>query len=91
MNASVSLKKTMYAATALAVVLAGSYAWAGKAAVRQLVQKPTTEMKWEEFYPGGPVESFVTGNKMSKVEELPVGEAQMLLGLEGAEAAGNGA
>ncbi|HEY8207030.1 MAG TPA: DUF4437 domain-containing protein [Myxococcaceae bacterium] len=63
---NVSLKKSMYAAAALTVVLAGSYAWAGKAAVRQLIQRPSAEMKWEEFYPGGPVESFVVGAKDAK-------------------------
>lgn len=66
MNVTVSMKKAMYTVGALAVVLGTSYAWAGKAAVRQLVQKPSADLKWEEFYPGGPVESFITGSKDSK-------------------------
>jgi hypothetical protein len=50
-----------------AVVLGTSYAWAGKGgAVRQLVQRPSAELKWEEFFPGGPLESFVTGSKEAK-------------------------
>jgi hypothetical protein len=30
------------------------------------VQVPSAELKWEEFYPGGPVESFVIGSKEAK-------------------------
>jgi quercetin dioxygenase-like cupin family protein len=30
------------------------------------VQRPAADMKWEEFYPGGPVESFVVGAKDAK-------------------------
>jgi len=30
------------------------------------VQLPSAELKWEEFYPGGPVESFVIGSKDAK-------------------------
>ena len=30
------------------------------------VQLPAGELKWEEFYPGGPVESFVVGAKDAK-------------------------
>ena len=36
----------------------------GRAAA--FVQLPAGEMKWEEFYPGGPVESFVVGSKDAK-------------------------
>ncbi|HZN91914.1 MAG TPA: hypothetical protein VFB81_04395, partial [Myxococcales bacterium] len=61
-----NVRKTMWAVGALAVVLGASYAWAGKDMARQLVQKPAAEMKWEEFYPGGPVETFVTGSKDAK-------------------------
>jgi len=56
----------MCAVGALAVVLGASYAWAGKEMARQLVQRPAAELKWEEFYPGGPLESFVTGSKDGK-------------------------
>jgi hypothetical protein len=30
------------------------------------VQLPAAELKWEEFYPGGPVESFIVGSKEAK-------------------------
>ena len=30
------------------------------------VQLPSEELKWEEFYPGGPVESFIVGSKEAK-------------------------
>jgi quercetin dioxygenase-like cupin family protein len=37
-----------------------------KGAAAPFVQLPSTELKWEEFYPGGPVESFVVGSKEAK-------------------------
>jgi len=58
--------KAVSVVAGLAVVVAASYAWAGKATPRQLVQRPAGEQKWEEFFPGGPVESFITGTKESK-------------------------
>jgi hypothetical protein len=36
------------------------------AAPGAFVQTPSAELKWEEFYPGGPVESFVVGSKEAK-------------------------
>ena len=38
----------------------------GAAAATPFVQVPSAELKWEEFYPGGPVESFVIGSKEAK-------------------------
>jgi hypothetical protein len=38
----------------------------GAAAPSPFVQMPSAELKWEEFYPGGPVESFVVGSKDAK-------------------------
>ena len=35
-------------------------------AATPFVQVPSAELKWEEFYPGGPVESFVVGAKDAK-------------------------
>ena len=35
-------------------------------AAAPFVQLPSAELKWEEFYPGGPVESFVVGSKEAK-------------------------
>jgi quercetin dioxygenase-like cupin family protein len=32
----------------------------------KFVQMPSGELKWEEFYPGGPLESFVVGSKEAK-------------------------
>jgi hypothetical protein len=32
----------------------------------QFVQLPAGDLKWEEFYPGGPVESFIVGSKEAK-------------------------
>jgi hypothetical protein len=32
----------------------------------KFVQLPSQDLKWEEFYPGGPVESFVVGSKDAK-------------------------
>ena len=37
-----------------------------KPAPSPFVQLPSAELKWEEFYPGGPVESFVIGAKDAK-------------------------
>ena len=37
-----------------------------KPAHSPFVQLPSAELKWEEFYPGGPVESFVIGSKDAK-------------------------
>jgi hypothetical protein len=60
------LSLSLLSALILAGAVAGSHAWAGKSAARLLVQRPTAELKWEEFFPGGPLESFVTGSKESK-------------------------
>jgi hypothetical protein len=50
-----------------AVVVAGRGLPArAKAAPAAFVQAPAAEMKWEEFYPGGPVESFMVGSKEAK-------------------------
>lgn len=32
----------------------------------QFVQLPSEDLKWEEFYPGGPLESFIIGSKEAK-------------------------
>jgi hypothetical protein len=38
----------------------------GAAAASPFVQQPSADMKWEEFYPGGPLESFIVGSKTAK-------------------------
>jgi hypothetical protein len=37
-----------------------------KSPAGQLVEVPSAEMKWEEFFPGGPLESFMVGSKEAK-------------------------
>jgi quercetin dioxygenase-like cupin family protein len=49
----------------LAVGASASVAQA-KGAQAPFVQIPATDLKWEEFYPGGPTESFVVGSKEAK-------------------------
>ena len=56
----------------LAVALGGVTAFGygvsarAKGPAGKFVQLPAEEMKWEEFYPGGPVESFIIGSKEAK-------------------------
>jgi quercetin dioxygenase-like cupin family protein len=52
--------------TATAGVAITSPARAKPRAGDAFVQLPSAEMKWEEFYPGGPLESFVVGSKEAK-------------------------
>jgi Domain of unknown function (DUF4437) len=49
-----------------AIALAIAVPALAKAPSGAFVQLPSAEMKWEEFYPGGPVESFVVGAKDAK-------------------------
>lgn len=52
---------------AMAALGAGATARAKSAPpATRFVQLPSAELKWEEFYPGGPVESFVVGSKEAK-------------------------
>lgn len=53
-------------AAAAAFIVAGQGVVARAKAPELLVQVPAAEMKWEEFYPGGPVESFMVGSKEAK-------------------------
>jgi hypothetical protein len=51
----------------MAAVGSGTLARAKSAApAATFAQLPSAELKWEEFYPGGPVESFVVGSKEAK-------------------------
>lgn len=58
-------------AVALGATAALGYAGSARAkgpapvAVRY-VEVPSAEMKWEEFFPGGPLEAFMVGSKESK-------------------------
>ncbi len=37
-----------------------------KGAAGSFVELPSADLKWEEFYPGGPLESFIVGSKEAK-------------------------
>jgi Domain of unknown function (DUF4437) len=37
-----------------------------KGAATAFVEVPSAEMKWEEFFPGGPLEAFMVGSKEAK-------------------------
>jgi hypothetical protein len=49
---------------------AATFGWLASARAKapavKLVETPVTDMKWEEFFPGGPVEAFMVGSKESK-------------------------
>ena len=57
---------------ALAIVLGGltvlgaAVSATAKGPSGKFIQLPSAEMKFEEFYPGGPVESFIIGSKEAK-------------------------
>ncbi|MDB4982646.1 MAG: hypothetical protein JWM82_3398 [Myxococcales bacterium] len=57
---------------ALLAVALGAATWGALATARakgsagKLVETPVADMKWEEFFPGGPVEAFMVGSKESK-------------------------
>jgi quercetin dioxygenase-like cupin family protein len=57
---------------ALLAVALGAATFGGLAAARakgsaaKLVETPAADMKWEEFFPGGPVEAFMVGSKEAK-------------------------
>jgi quercetin dioxygenase-like cupin family protein len=58
---------TSFAVTAaVAFIVAGQGVVARAKAPEPLVQVPAAEMKWEEFYPGGPLEAFMVGSKEAK-------------------------
>ena len=42
-----------------------------KPAPSPFVQMPSAELKWEEFYPGGPVESFIVGPRRPSTAQPP--------------------
>jgi hypothetical protein len=50
----------------LAVVGVAGVGVAATKSKASFVQLPAGELKWEEFYPGGPVESFIIGSKEAK-------------------------
>jgi quercetin dioxygenase-like cupin family protein len=54
-TAMVGLTMAAYAVRAQAKAPAGTF-----------LQLPAEELKWDEFYPGGPVESFIVGSKEAK-------------------------
>jgi quercetin dioxygenase-like cupin family protein len=56
---------TSFAVAAVVVVVVQGDVARAKAP-EPLVQSPAAEMKWEEFYPGGPVEAFMVGSKEGK-------------------------
>lgn len=47
-------------------LLGGGIAARAKGAPVAFVQSPSADRKWEEFYPGGPQESFLLGSKEAK-------------------------
>jgi quercetin dioxygenase-like cupin family protein len=54
-------------AVALGAATLGGLATArAKGSAGKLVETPVGDMKWEEFFPGGPVEAFMVGSKESK-------------------------
>ena len=55
-------------ALALGTVAALGYGLSARAKgpAGKFVQLPSEELKWEEFFPGGPVESFIIGSKEAK-------------------------
>jgi Domain of unknown function (DUF4437) len=64
---STHLTRTMLAMTmGGAALLATAGAARAKAPAGTFVQLPAADMKFEEFYPGGPVESFIIGSKEAK-------------------------
>ena len=56
----------------LLVVALGAATFGGLASARakasagKLVETPAADMKWEEFFPGGPLEAFMVGSKEAK-------------------------
>jgi hypothetical protein len=62
-----TMKRGLLAVT-LASVTAFGYGVPARARgpAGQFVQLPSEELKWEEFYPGGPLESFIVGSKEAK-------------------------
>ncbi len=53
-------------ALGLALTLGFGLTARAKAPAGKFVQLPAGELKFEEFYPGGPVESFIIGSKEAK-------------------------
>jgi hypothetical protein len=50
----------------LAIVATATAVTAAAKPAGKFLQLPADELKWEEFYPGGPVESFIVGSKEAK-------------------------
>jgi quercetin dioxygenase-like cupin family protein len=47
-------------------LVGGGISARAKGAASAFVQEPSADLKWEEFYPGGPLESFMVGSKEAK-------------------------
>jgi hypothetical protein len=56
------LALTLGAVTALGTVVSAR----AKGPAGQFVEVPSAEMKWEEFFPSGPLEAFMVGSKEAK-------------------------
>jgi quercetin dioxygenase-like cupin family protein len=60
------MKMTRISLFVAASLTALGYVALAKGKAGAFVQLPADELKWEEFYPGGPVESFIVGSKEAK-------------------------
>lgn len=55
----------------LAIVATATAVTAAAKPAGKFLQLPADELKWEEFYPGGPVESFIVGPRRPSTAQPP--------------------